>query len=153
MEMLLAQVHSHTLNYLNVILMLFKVCFNTFIWAICCSIVEGITLYYFYMYTVSLCCKRMCPSTIVFQSIHLESHSLYIDRFGRRLVVYVLRLYSFIFTVPVPPSSCNITLLYNQLSRRLQFIDTTWDLMPVAMSHNRFCSLFISKQRVYTLHC
>ena len=34
-------------------------------------------------------------------------------------------------TVPAVPSSCNITLSYDQSSRRLLFINSTWDTVPV----------------------
>ena len=34
--------------------------------------------------------------------------------------------------VPAAISNCNITLLYDQSSRMLHFINTTWDLMPVS---------------------
>ena len=38
-----------------------------------------------------------------------------------------------IITVPEPPSSCNITsLLYNQSSGELLFIDVAWDPLPVS---------------------
>ena len=34
--------------------------------------------------------------------------------------------------VPAVPSTCNITLSYNQSSGRLQFINSTWDTVPVS---------------------
>ena len=35
-------------------------------------------------------------------------------------------------TVPAVPTTCNITLLYDQSSGRLQIINSTWDSMPVS---------------------
>ena len=37
-----------------------------------------------------------------------------------------------VITVPAAPRSCNITLFYDQSSRKLKFINTIWDSMPVS---------------------
>ena len=37
-----------------------------------------------------------------------------------------------IFAVPAAPRNCTVTLSYNQLSGRLQYINSTWDIVPVS---------------------
>ena len=39
------------------------------------------------------------------------------------------------YIVPGVLRSCNITLTYNQSTERLQFINSTWDAMPVSHLH------------------
>ena len=79
-----------------------------------------------------------------FQSIYVNSPMYIAER------VYVLPLYKFIFTVPAVPRSCNITLLYDQSSQRLQFIDTTWDLIPVC--HTTGFAVFLFRSEVCTYY-
>ena len=55
-----------------------------------------------------------------------------------------------VFAAPVAPSSCNITLLYDQPSRRLQSINTTWDLMIV--SHTTGYAIFLFPSNGFTLN-
>ena len=47
-------------------------------------------------------------------------------------LIDLLACFLFANIAPAAPTSCNVTLLYDQSSRRLQFIDTTWDWMPVS---------------------
>ena len=52
-----------------------------------------------------------------------------------RVVVYVvvkIKKNLYCITVPAAPTSCNITLMYDQPSGNLQFINGTWVLMPVS---------------------
>ena len=78
------------------------------------------------------------------------------------LLLWITLNYTFnqscLLTVPAAPSSCNITLSlsYNQSSGRLLFINSTWNTVPVTVSHDKFLSncKYLYKDPSYdTLSC
>ena len=50
-----------------------------------------------------------------------------------------------LYVVPGVLRSCNITLTYNQSTERLQFINSTWDAMPVSHFHAYVCCIYYWK--------
>ena len=89
LQMPLAQVHSHTLQYTNFIL---SYSMSVYFQYLCCSIVEGtILVFYFFQITnehsvpITLLpyVERMCPSTIVMTifkaSMRIHTHNILID--------------------------------------------------------------------------
>ena len=58
--------------------------------------------------------------------------------------LYATFPYAFISpTVPAVPTSCNISLSYNQSSSRLQFIAITWDTVPVSHMKSLNCTIIL----------
>ena len=52
------------------------------------------------------------------------------------------------YTVPAVPNSCNISLSYNQSSKRLLLINSTWNTVPV--SHVTSLSIVLTSLLVMT---